>query len=611
MPDPIVWLSQDTPVDPWSGLAEAADLRPVDDVLREVRAVAVGAGMVVLRGAAPGRFPALAQAAAAAREAGADLGIEADARDLDPIALRAMGVELVVLSLHGDQAAHDALAGPGAYDAVIAFLKAPQRPRVRVRVGLGRPDDVGHAVTIAAPHAERVRLDGGVPGSTPDNRAQGHEAAWLAARGSPAELELVDADAAPDHDPGAVRDLDPALRALRLAGGWLPGLSAGVRAPGADAVERRVLQALGMPTRDAVSEAQVDPPLLGRVRLVIPHLGDAILAGSTLPHLARALLAKGVDVRIDSVWHAPVNVHAAFGGASEGALPDGSAAQEARRLTADRLGTRFLASLDLADADVIVAPGWDVAHALWTHPTRRADAQLLVIDLHLEHGLSRWTAAGEGWWPGDRVRVISCFPAYVGAYLRAGVPSDALRWLPYPVARAALPAPARADDAPWLAAGNQRRDGSLLVALAERSTTRRLDVLARSCPALPAPHRHLGTTSPAGLAAAVASARALVLPVTVSAHDAAGITLAALAMATGTPVVGSLAWGLLDHVPAGAGLLVAHDADAFADGLARLEDAAAWARASSGAKLAGAQGDVDAWADAIATGRWPRWPSRP
>ena len=611
MPDPIVWLSQDTTVDPWSGQEEAAAVRPVEDVLREVRELAVGAGRVVLRGAMPGRFPALAQAAAAAREAGADLGIEADARDLDPIALRAVGVELVVLSLHGDQAAHDALVGPGAYAAVIAFLNAPQRPRVRIRVGLGRPEDVGHAVAIAARHAEVVRLDGGVPGSTPDNRAQGHEAAWFAALGTQAELELVDADAAPDRQPGAVRDLDPTLRALRLAGGWLPGLSAGVRAPCADAVERRVLHALGLPTRDGASEPPVDPSLSGRVRLVIPHLGDAILACSTLPHLARALLARGVDVRTDSVWHAPFNVHAAFGGAGEGALPDGSAAQEARRLTAERLGTRFLASLDLAEADVIVAPGWDVARALWTHPTRRADAQLIVIDLHLVHGLSRWTAAGDGWWPGDRGRVISCFPAYVGAYLRAGVPADALRWLPYPLARAALPARPRAEDAPWLAAGNQRRDGSLLVALAERSTTRRLDVLATSCPALPAPHRHLGTTSPAGLAAAVASARALVLPVTASAHDAAGITLAALAMATGTPVVGSLAWGLVDHVPEGAGVLVAHDADAFADGLARLEDAATWARTSDAAQLAGAQGDVDAWAAAIATGRWPRWPSRP
>jgi hypothetical protein len=611
VPDPIVWLSQDTHVDPWSGPSEASPPRPVADVLREVREVAPGAGMVVLRGGAPARFPGLGDAAHAARQAGADLAIEADPRGLDPVALRALGVELVVLTLHGDPARHDDKVGPGAYAATVAFLSAPQRPRVHVRVGLGTPQDVAHAVAVASRHAERVILDGAVPGSTPDNRAGALEAAWGAAGGATATLELMDADAAPERSAGPVRDLDTSLRALRQSGGWLPGLSSGVRAPSADATERRVLHALGMPARDADTEPPVDPTLTGRVRLVVPHLADAILACSTLPHLARALAARGVDLRTDSVWHAPVNVHAAFSGVVDGALPDGSAAQEARRATAERLSLRFVASLDLSDADVLIAPGWDAAHALWTHPTRRPDARLIVVDLHLEHGLSRWTAAGPGWWPGDAVRVLSCFPAYVGTYLRAGVPADALRWLPYPLARAALPTLTRADDAPWLAAGNQRRDGGLIVTLAERLRTRRLDVLAAACPALPAPHRHLGSTSPAGLAAAVASARAVVLPVTASAHDAAGITLAAMAMATGTPVVGSLAWGLVDHVPSDAGWLVPHDPDALAQALARVDEPEAWDRAHLAAARAGACSDVDAWAGAIATGRWPLWPSRP
>jgi hypothetical protein len=207
------------------------------------------------------------------------------------------------------------------------------------------------------------------------------------------------------------------------------------------------------------------------------------------------------------------------------------------------------------------------------------------------------------------VWVLSCFPGFLQAYLRAGVPLDRIRWIPYPVDTADLPpADAPTDDAPWVAAGSHARDPAALLAAADG--VRRIRVHGPVTPAHPALDPG-GVVSLDALGRSLREARAVLVLARSSADDPAGISVAALALAAGRPVVATASWGLRDHVQHGvSGLLVPPgDPAALTTAVARLDaDDDALASLSSGARVAAERASVGALADQLIGRPLATWP---
>ena len=607
----------DGPADPLTLEHGPGPLRTPGDLMPLLReAQHAQERLVILTGHRPGTslyLPALVKHAA---EHDLKVAVEGLADHLDPAALHAAGVEVVVLPLLGHRTAHDALLGPGAHARLMAFLHAPLRPRVRLRCLL-RPDTVRalpkglaevaahleHVTLEAAPLADRAVL--GVPELL--------DGVWQALRQHEVAVSLDGLCAAPDLSPGEPRPLDALLLSLRAQGGWLPGLGGGVTAPAGDATDARLLHALGMPLHRPVPLTDPAPPPEGPTAVVVPHLGDGLLATVTLPALAGALNALGRATTLLSVWERPWNLEAPADLPPAGSLDArmGGEAAGRRQELAKRFVDRFLQRLDLSTYGHVVVAGWQAAHAVHTHPTLRPDAVVEVIDLHLLDGFDAWT--GVSGWPHGRVRVVSCFPSFAAAYLRRGVPMTALRFRPYPMAAGFLP-PAQ-EGSVWLAAGNHRRDHDLLArAVRDRRAEDAVDVItAHPVPDVPGLRAQPPVQLPA-LVQAVARCRGVVLPVRPHPHDAAGISLAAFALALGKPVVGTTAWGLYDHIPHEvAGLLVdATDDLALGRALRTLDtDADQRRRLADGALQAGACADVHTLAAVLLGQPHPAWPARP
>lgn len=505
---------------------------------------------------------------------------------------------VLILPLHGPRDVHDALTGrPSAWDAALAALATR---RVRVVARLRTPADAHAVVAAVRDRAEQLHL---VP--HPD----GTDAATLDAvleqlRGSATSLHLDGLHVPPDVVRGPPRPREPHVLDLRLQGGWVPGLGGGVRPKG----RAQLLHPLGL------SEPPFQAPLTlsDPIAIVTPGLPDVLLATSTLPGLAAALAARGRDVALRSVWHAPWNLYGPPPDAPPQTLSPALPGALTRRLqTARQLQRAFLDRLDLRDSATIIAPGWDVAWRLLHHPTRRPDSQLVVIDLHLQHGVEPWRDLPADAWA--QVWVLSCFPGFVAAYLRAGVPLDRIRWIPYPVDTADLPpAPSPLpDDAPWVAAGSHARDPAALLAagdgLRDRRRIRVHGPLTPTHPALdPA-----GVVGLDALCRSLRDARAVLVLARSSADDPAGISVAALALAAGRPVVATASWGLRDHVQHGVSglLLPPGDGPALAAAVARLDaDDDALAALAAGARDAAARADVTAVADLLLDRPLPAWP---
>lgn len=527
---------------------------PSDEALHALRADG-HRGVVV---ADRGDDAALRRTLAACAGAGLSPRVRGRPADWTPARLREVGVARLELDLR-----------PGD-DVSAALLTAPVRREARLTLPKRAADVPALVARLTAldPHVERLTLAGGAPAAV----RRGVATALVdVERSAPLDARALAAPPHPD-DLRAPEGAWPGDRvvALRLQGAW-PGPRRALDRAHAGPWPDAVLAALGLPIREPDGRLTGTTPwhpggldTLGagdaRVAVVVPFLGDRLLATSTLPALAERLGAT-----LHSAWRAPWNVFGpdVVGGGDSPLVAEAEPGREARRLdTARRFSDALLDALDLRGLTDVVVPGFAAAARVAAHPSRPEGCRVHVLDLHLLDGLDRFDAP----WTG--VTVWSCFPSFVGAYARRGVPLDALRFVPYPLSRDHLPRLAPpAPDAPFVAAGNHRRDHAFLAeAVRAAALARPVHVItAGDVPEGPGLVRHdpvdLGT-----LYRCLAAARAVLLPVTFSPTDAAGISIAALATHAGRPVLGTTAWGLVDHLHGHPGQLVEPgDVEAFAE----------------------------------------------
>ncbi|MCB9666194.1 MAG: glycosyltransferase [Alphaproteobacteria bacterium] len=383
-----------------------------------------------------------------------------------------------------------------------------------------------------------------------------------------------------------------------------------------------------------------------RVVILVPWHNDQLLVASTLPALAEALRGRGVDAEVRGPWDLPFQTD------DLRARPQVGAARRAwwfavRTITRgpdrlatytpppDRLGHPFRwaedparaaaldeawwRELDLSDADALIVPGWTAARRAWEHPTRRPDATLVVADLHMLEGCAAWAEArmpdgGEAktgaWWPEGRLLVHACFPRFQTLYRGLGVPLERVVWRPFPVHLGHVPAgPEPATCEAILAAGRHARDFATLRAAVAQVQGALHPVRVHAEPADTGPAapgwEPLGMAELPDLVDAIRQCRFVVVPLLPGVATAAGISIAALALAAGRPVLASRTPAMLDHVRHGHdGLLVEPgDPQALAEALRALDtDGALLARLAAGAREAGRRLSVEAWASELLHG---------
>lgn len=628
--------------DPWSLESHNGPWRPLRAVLLEIQAAAdAGESMVILTGHRPTAHPELPELAAACRSLGVKPSIQAVALDLRPD-LEALGFEILWLPWHGSD--HDELVGrPGAAAATRALLESASRSRLRLRVRVGVRGPRGLASTLAdCRSAEAVIVDATVPGGpAPADRPALLRLAWETTRGAHVQLEHegFDAPAPRATAEGPPLRADADLVRLLVDNAAMAGLGRGVivgqvadevadlLSGGGTAELGLQLRALGAVPMDLPPEQGgptppdgPDPrpprrPPDGPTVIVVPFMGDALLARSTLPGLARRLAAAGTEVRLESVWHPIWNMHGPDPSQPEPLEQLDQERAARRRESASQFATAFLDNLDLGGAARVVVPGLDAAVAVLQHPSLPAEAQVEVHDLHMLDGHSVWRAAfsrdGAVQWPSDRVELVSCFPAYMAGYARLGFPARHIRWRPYPLELADLPSHPGGETI--LAAGNHRRDWATFVEAVREPTRHPMQVMTLASVPLP-PHVELaGHGSVAQLALAVAASRFVVLPIGWSADHAAGISCAALALALGRPVVASRTGAMVDHLRDGWNALLVPPGDpaALAEAIHRLDtDDGLHADLSRGAAEAGRRLSTDTWAARLRGEPTSIWPLR-
>lgn len=380
-----------------------------------------------------------------------------------------------------------------------------------------------------------------------------------------------------------------------------------------------------------------------RIVVLSPWQPDQILALSTLPALVSALRARGADAHLHGRWDfdwqpgdltaprpltwkqrlwrlmvlAVPNSHDPYGIYTP---PDDAYGHPLRwREPPSRrakLDQAFWASLDLTGVDVVVAPGWANARRALEHPTRRRGTRVVVGDFHMLEGAVQWARerAGDttriatgGWWPDDDLVVHACFPSFQTLYRNAGVPQDVVRWMPYPLHVPHHAGPVAPSDAAYVFAGGRHdRDWSTMAtaaselgALAHPIHAHAPSDLVRSA----GPVLALGEVDVATFCRAVRDSRFVIVPLHGDdASRAAGISVAALAIAAGRPVVGTDTPAMRDTVQEGvnAVLVPARDPHALAQAIRDLDaDPERLARLGAGAQEASRLMDVAVWAERV------------
>lgn len=393
-------------------------------------------------------------------------------------------------------------------------------------------------------------------------------------------------------------------------------------------------------------------PAGARVAVLWPWVHDRLLVASTLPALAAALQARGVDARLLGPWDLDFDPHDLAATVHHGRLarawsfvyrtvtrrpdplanyrpPEGSlghpfrhGVDEARAVQVDAAWWR---SLDLSAYDVVIAPGYLHGRRAVEHPTLRADARVVIADFHLLDGAQAWradrTPAGATpeqattatWWPGDRVTVHSCFPRFEHLYRAAGVPLRQVHWRPYPILGThAAPGPAPATCAAIFSGGRHARDFPTLHAAATSLAGRVHPIRVHAEPGAVGPPRPplelLGMAELPQFVDTIRTSRFVVLPLVHDVDHAAGISVAALALAAGRPVVATATPAMVDHLrdDVDSLLVPVGDADALAHAILRLDtDAALLDRLAAGARASGLRLSVEAWATELLHGTAP------
>lgn len=412
-----------------------------------------------------------------------------------------------------------------------------------------------------------------------------------------------------DQPPGEARDDAPAVR--RIDG--VPALIANV-VEGTDARP--------LPAWEGVGRG-------ANVHVVAGFVTDNILALSTLPGLTDALRASGADATLHSVWRAPVNPYDTGHDVPEDALqPSSDPARPGVRYPDDlvpRLGTiparyaharkqapGFVAGLDLSGADLVVVPGFDNALAVLDNPSLPDDARVVVPDFHLLTGLASWherfatdRSMEGGWWPSERIEVHALYPRYVRAYWRAGVPLRQVTWRPYPVHLAHFGAGVDVLEAQHVFAGGaHQRDWATLAEAAKRRAGG-LPLQVHTRETVPAPLETQGEVPLLAFYEAIANSRYVVLPLVPDPRRPAGISVAALALAAGRPVIATTTYATIDHLRHGhdAILVPPNRPDALAKAMDRLDqDDDLVAALAAGARRASQELSVRRWAEGLLDG---------
>ncbi len=389
----------------------------------------------------------------------------------------------------------------------------------------------------------------------------------------------------------------------------------------------------------------------GRTAVVIlPHVHDELMVLSTLPALADALQQEGVETRLESAWDLtwdPQNLQPGRGIAWWERLGWLAWRTLTRRHTpvdhyeppdhklghplwwdepeerAVRVEDAFFAALDLTDVELVVVPGFRAARRVLALQTLSPRARVVIADFHMLAGAAELAhdrnpagrrLADGAWWPGERVIVHSCFPRYARLYRSLGIPLQQVHWRPYPLYLRHFRSgtdPTSAEVA--FSGGRHFRDYDTLerAAMGLRDTTP-IEIFADegACPAAIGPLRPRGTAPLTDFVARLSSSRFVVMPMHHDVDTASGLTVLAMAHASGRPVLTTLAPCTLDHVRHDVdGLVVPpHDATALAAALKRLEDEATLERLTLGARAAGSRASVATWARELARGPDPDWP---
>lgn len=277
--------------------------------------------------------------------------------------------------------------------------------------------------------------------------------------------------------------------------------------------------------------------------------------------------------------------------------------------------------LSLRDDDMVLCTGYPEVTQLFRREPRARDLDVRVMDFHMLHDFgafrSLWVPEAHQqtsapWWPSPRLKVISCFPGHAPLYAWYGVPPEALQFHPYPVDPKDFrhhPEPERAAYA--FSGGDHLRDIPTLVAASARR---------RDTPALPIHVYHLGPPGPpapgivyrgtaefSAFYTALAASRVVVLPLSRAPDRAAGITVAAMALAAGRAIVASAIPAMRDHLEHGenAWLVEPEDPVALAEAIDRLtRDHDLRAELERGARAAAATSTGETFVDVL-LGRRP------
>ena len=472
-------------------------------------------------------------------------------------------------------------------------------------------------------------------------------------------LDLVDRGVIPDSASTGVLWDDSLLEtgatlsdvAHQLAGSGLPPLDlppclGGIAA--GDAPRRYDAACASCPRRpicpgtlSAVAAAAAPLPawtgIQGPAVVIVPKHEDHVAVASTLPALAAALEAEGVTTRLETAWDVTWNPERLYEEPRHSRLerlgslvyrtltrrpdplanyapPDHLLAHPFRGDDADdrrdQVDDAFHARLDLSGAKCVIVPGFRAARQVLANPTLSADTRVVLVDDHMLEGAWAWAhEVGEGWWPSGRLEVHANFPRFAQLYRSVGVPLRDVFWRRYPLFQGHYAAGVPVLDATWaFAGGRHRRDyGTFAAAIGQRvlkhpfrmHVSRGVDV-----PDLPALDNR-GDVSPQVFLEAVRHSRYVVVPLVPGVEHAAGLTVLAMAHATGRPAITTLSPATLDHVRHDVdGLVVPpSDPEALADAITRLdEDDALVARLAEGAAEAGRALSVAAWARSLARG---------
>jgi len=347
--------------------------------------------------------------------------------------------------------------------------------------------------------------------------------------------------------------------------------------------------------------------LEGPVGVVDFPWGDQLLTRLTMPALIRELAPAMVYAPVQTPELAPIALRPALRNPSvrrvferlpswARAVLGGRLVQAQRRPKAadpDRWRHQlrsWLHEQSFSDVRTLVVVGFESAAALLEHPNPPKRA--VILDLHAMQGLDR--LRGKSWPTGWRV--VSAFPSYARLLARGGVPLSAVSWHPYPVAAPHVVSPTLGEP---LFAGNHRRDWSTLAAACSqpRAVWTRLDV--------PAPLVSKGEAPLERLLWEAACAPWVAVPLQAPDRHPCGVSIAALALALGKPIVATsqpdMVYLLRDQ--RGAALVAPGDVQGWQAAMEELSDPVVLARRQDAARAARDRVSVASFVDTVRTGR--------